>query len=301
MSNRIHPACWFVSGFLLGMWFMYSLMPLPDLHSMVTVLKESNKNPILQFGNPGPVHDLLERESYTLSYNRKDRIPHWVGEHLTSESIKIGTGVSRNKSKFVDDPDLPLLFKVFTQDYTNSGYDRGHMAPAADAVLTQKSMDETFFLSNIAPQVGIGFNRHYWSYLEQFCRTLTYKFSDVYVYTGPLFLPQVVKDNAVMNEGGERVLRREKPKYRVEYDVIGAKYPIISVPTHFYKILLLPKGNDFISASFVLPNQFIPSNMSLRQFQVDIRAIETASGLEFFKSLDRSKFLDLCDIIACNF
>jgi DNA/RNA endonuclease G (NUC1) len=41
-----------------------------------------------------------------------------------------------------------------------SGYDRGHMVPAADAKISQGAMDETFFLSNVAPQVGDGFNRH---------------------------------------------------------------------------------------------------------------------------------------------
>jgi endonuclease G len=102
---------------------------------------------------------LLEHTAYTASFNRKERIPYWVGEKLTSESIKAGTNVSRKHSKFTEDMTIPELFRVNTKDYTNSGYDRGHMAPAADAVSTQKSLDETFYLTNIAPQVGIGFNR----------------------------------------------------------------------------------------------------------------------------------------------
>lgn len=81
-----------------------------------------------------------------------------------------------------------------------SGYDRGHMVPAADAKISQNAMDETFFLSNVAPQVGDGFNRHCksisrdvliglltdhvdWAYLEDFCRRLTTNFEDVYVFT----------------------------------------------------------------------------------------------------------------------
>lgn len=51
-------------------------------------------------------------------------------------------------------------------------------------------MDETFLLSNMAPQVGAGFNRHYWAYLEDWCRRLTGSFQDVYVFTVPLYLPK---------------------------------------------------------------------------------------------------------------
>lgn len=52
------------------------------------------------------------------------------------------------------------MFRAKLQDYFRSGYDRGHMVPAADAKFSQDAMDETFLLSNIAPQVGVGFNRH---------------------------------------------------------------------------------------------------------------------------------------------
>lgn len=108
----------------------------------------------------GPINDLFERHAYAVSYNRRDRIPYWVGEHLTVESLQRGDGVSRDKSRFKEDRELPEMFRAFPRDYTGSGYDRGHMAPAADAVATQTEMDETFLMSNIAPQVGPGFNRN---------------------------------------------------------------------------------------------------------------------------------------------
>lgn len=283
-------------GFLLGMLSMYSIMPTQTCDYQASKLIAPNVNPVLQFGNPGPIHDLLERDAYVASYNRKDRIPHWVGERLTSENIKIGTGVSRNKSKFVDDPDVPLMFKVFTRDYTNSGYDRGHMAPAADAVSTQKGMDETFLLSNIAPQVGVGFNRHYWAYLESFCRNLTRYYPDVYVYTGPLFLPQQYATNTSTTQTAGK-----KAKYRLQYDVIGAVLPTIAVPTHYYKTILIPTNSTYLSASFILPNQNILADTPLSNFQVDLKAIETASGLQFFQELNRQQFQNLCGIVKCSF
>ena len=103
------------------------------------------------------------------------------------------------------------MFRAKLADYFRSGYDRGHMfvnvlllilsalttvsrVPAADAKISQEAMDETFYLTNIAPQVGAGFNRHYWAYVEDWCRRLTGSFQDVYVFTIPLYLPKLDAD-----------------------------------------------------------------------------------------------------------
>jgi endonuclease G len=82
-----------------------------------------------------------------------------VLEHLTKESLKRGEGVDRSRSRFLEDLDIPEKFRAKLADYVKSGYDRGHMAPAGDAKYSQGAMDQTFLLSNIAPQVGNGFNR----------------------------------------------------------------------------------------------------------------------------------------------
>ena len=82
-----------------------------------------------------------------------------VFEHLTKESLTRGEEVDRGKSRFQEDSAIPEKFRAKLRDYVKSGYDRGHLAPAADAKSSQETMDETFLLSNIAPQVGNGFNR----------------------------------------------------------------------------------------------------------------------------------------------
>lgn len=56
-----------------------------------------------------------------------------------------------------EDDCIPPLFRAKLSDYRDSGYDRGHLTPAADHKKRQESMDETFFLSNISPQVGLCF------------------------------------------------------------------------------------------------------------------------------------------------
>ena len=100
---------------------------------------------------------------------------------------------------------MPVPFRSNNADYFRSGYDRGHLVPAADAKQSQEAMNETFLLSNIAPQVGEGFNRDYWAHTEDFVRRLTGQFRDLYVFTVPLYLPRQTSDG----------------KWRVSYEVIG--------------------------------------------------------------------------------
>lgn len=145
-----------------------------------------------------------------------------------------------------------------------------------------------------------------WAYFERFCRDLTANFSDVYVYTGPLFLPRLSGEHDSTNlmiqfDSDDYVTKTApQPKYRMEYDVIGSKIPLVAVPTHFFKIILLEQeNNSFTMGAFVLPNRAIPNETPLSQFQVNLKAIERASGLEFFKELDRNEFLNLCDIVSC--
>lgn len=92
-----------------------------------------------------------------------------VGEHLTRDRLSAGSksGVKRH-DHFVEDPSEPPIFQARLSDYHGSGYDRGHMAAAADMKHSQDAMDSTFFLTNMCPQVGAGFNRDYWARFEQF-------------------------------------------------------------------------------------------------------------------------------------
>lgn len=188
------------------------------------------------------------------------------------------------------------------------------MAPAGDAGATQSGLDQTFLLTNIAPQVGLGFNRQYWAYLEKFCRDMTSNYTDVFVYTGPLFLPHLQSNvnvteaeyafaGAKIQFGSDGIkvstTTSAQDKYKMEYNVIGSSSPTIAVPTHFFKILLLVQGDRYTLGSFVLPNQAIDHGIPLSKFQVDLQAIEKASGLLFFQTLDRKTFLNLCDRVVC--
>ena len=130
---------------------------------------------------------------YTLPYDRRNRVPHWVFEHLTRDSCQKTEGVERSNCEFKPDASVHHFFRSKNEDYKYSGFDRGHMAPAGNHRRDQKMCDETFILSNMAPQVGRGFNRDKWEHLERYARKLTKLCRNVYVCTGP----QVIGQNNV--------------------------------------------------------------------------------------------------------
>ncbi|GAA5886984.1 hypothetical protein JCM6882_009406 [Rhodosporidiobolus microsporus] len=266
------------------------------------------KDRVLNGGTIGPISDLLLRTSYTTAYDRRNRIPAWTVEHLTAASLKSGGG-DRAEAKFREDESVPEMWRARLLDYFKSGYDRGHMVPAADAKQSQQAMSETFLLTNIAPQVGEGFNRHYWAYLEAFCRNLTTSFDDVYVFTVPLFLPK--RDP---RDG----------KWRVTYEMIAPQGgpPSIAVPTHFAKVLLASRahssslkslvpasnktgdGKEWVQGAFVLPNEAIPDEARLEGFVVPVEAVERSSGLSLLpaelKLGGAGGAKELCKAIKCE-
>lgn len=241
-----------------------------------------------KYGFPGPIHDLKNRQEFVSCYDRAKRNPYWVLEHITKQSLQSEAGVDRKKSIFKEDESIPLKFRNRLADYFRSGYDRGHQAPAADAKFSQDALNETFYLTNISPQVGEGFNRDYWAHFEYFVRGLTSKYDNVRIMTGPLYLPKKCADG----------------KFRVEYEVIGSP-PSIAVPTHFFKLIVgennSSNDNEPISVgAFVLPNAVIDNNDSLTKYQVPIEALEGASGLDLLPRVPINKRDDLCKQVKCE-
>jgi endonuclease G len=96
-------------------------------------------------GHPTSVFQ-IDRSGYSLAYDARNRNPAWVYEHLTANGLK--GSISRLHSQFKEDEIITTHLRVTLADYKGSGFDRGHMAPAADHKATIKSMNDTFFLSN---------------------------------------------------------------------------------------------------------------------------------------------------------
>lgn len=199
---------------------------------------------------------LICRRGYVLSLDVDTRNPDWVMERLSPADF---SGSAKRSNDFEDDPALPKEVDANNSDYLRTGFDRGHQAPAGDAKFSQTIMDESFFFTNMAPQVGIGFNRGAWKFLEESVRDWVScgGHTDTYVITGPIY----AANPATL--GGGRV----------------------AIPASFYKIVYDPKIRRAVG--FVLPNKKIGSRIELSDYVKPIESIETETGLNFFAGFDQ--------------
>lgn len=186
----------------------------PQLLKAATVLNPPSNSDIIEYkqagylskddfslGNVNRIQQIMKHgypsldnirifDNYVLSYDRRNRVANWVFEHMSFEKMKPAESIDRGKCEFREDPGIHPYFRSTNQDYKGSGYDRGHLAAAANHRSSQLLMDQTFFLSNMAPQVGKGFNRDKWNELEMEVRKMVKENDNVWVCTGPLYLPK---------------------------------------------------------------------------------------------------------------
>jgi len=202
---------------------------------------------------------VLKQKGYTLVYDGRGKVPLWTHEHLTKKNLE--TQASRKGMHFYENSKIYPLHRSTLSDYYKSGFDRGHMVPAADQQFTKDALKEAFLLSNICPQ-NPELNRGYWAKLEKHARALALENESVDVVSGPLYLPQI--------EEGKRVVR---------YQVIGEND--VSVPTHFYKVIQVNKGREVTRVAYLVPNEAIPSKATLEEYQVSIEVVEKVTGLAF--------------------
>ena len=260
------------------------------LHHQATVTGNSNttNNNTAITNNNNPIHNLPTNiyrrisDHYISEYDPFTRNPRWVYEHLTSNNVLNKDNLSRTDIQFKEDTSIPVYIRARLQDYNNSGYDRGHLAPAANHRNDYQAMQDTFYLSNISPQIGKGFNRDYWARFEKFIRNLVNtnnntnsSFEHVYVVTGPAYIPKYKTNNDSNSTDGQWIQ---------EYPLIGTPLHWIHVPTHYYKVVLTETSdNSMAIAAFLIPNQSIPSNTDIKKYIVPVSTITTLTGLSFFQ------------------
>jgi endonuclease G, mitochondrial len=221
---------------------------------------------------------------YVLAHDSRTKTPDWVIEHVTRE-IADGTA-TRPGVKFRQEPNLPDTAPgAVDDDYKGSGFDRGHQAPSADFKSSADLMADTFFLSNVVPQVGKGFNQGIWRELEALVREVAIDRGELYVITGPVYQE---KKTVAINPG-EDACGADFALKPLEEKAIGASR--VAVPAALYKIAFDPRLGRL--NAYLLPNidhrglQGRSSDVEyLEKYRVGLGTIEALTGWQFFTAFD---------------
>ena len=198
---------------------------------------------------------VVKHKAYIISYDEDTEQAEWVLHRLTDKYMYQGN--SRRTDDFRQD-DLVLSGSASLDDYHRSGYDRGHLAPAADFKWDETAMSESFLMSNMSPQLP-GFNRGIWKELEEMIRDWAVKEKDMYIVTGPVFTVPT-------------------PRYIGENEV--------GIPDYYYKVILEVSPPGYKSIAFLLPHE--KSNMPLVHYVVTVDSVEVFTGIDFFPALPDS-------------
>jgi endonuclease G len=194
---------------------------------------------------------IITHTAYTLSYSEEHEQAYWGAYKLTAGHL---TGTVGRTDDFRPDPKVKTG-SASLADYKGSGYDRGHLAPAADFKWSRVAMSESFYMSNMSPQ-DPSFNRGIWKKLEGTVRNWAADNSEIYIVTGPVLTGT--------------------------YPTIGPNR--VSIPTHYYKVILDYKEPELKGIGFILPN--MKSSSSLQGYAVTIDEVERVTGIDFFYALD---------------
>lgn len=194
---------------------------------------------------------IIEHKGYTVSYNSDWCIPNWVAYELTKDETY---GNVDRADHFDPDPAVNGVCPTF-RDYSRSGYDRGHMAPAGDMKWDETAMQESFYLSNICPQ-DHNLNKGDWNTLEEKARYWARKYGSLYIVCGP-----------IMSNNPE---------------TIGANN--VAVPDGFYKVFLTQSNGEWKAIGFYFDNK--PGSGNIRDYCKSVDDIERMSGIDFFPNLD---------------
>lgn len=234
---------------ILALWLVLVLLTPPPEPTATT---DSAGWPVgIELPTPVSGEQIIQHTGYTLSYDEPYEVASYVAYQLTRDEVN---GALDRTDDFRPDPAV-TTGSATLDDYRGSGYDRGHLIPAADQKWSAQAMSDSFYMSNMTPQVG-SFNRGIWSSLEAMVRTFANDNGAVYVVTGP-----------VLTDGPYQTIGKNK----------------VAVPKQFYKVVLFYDGTKAKAVGFLLPNE--GSQKPVRSFAVPVDQVEQVTGLDFFPAL----------------
>lgn len=195
--------------------------------------------------------DIVRHVGYTASYNHQTLCPDWVAWELTAEEL---VEVHNFDCSFSWDPTVQNP-KASREDYSRSGWDKGHMAPRADMKWDANALQESYFFTNICPQ-DHEMNSQAWRKIEELTRRLARRYSSVLVVCGPVF------DS-------------------VNHRHIGPN--CVHVPDRFFKAIAVMVGEEWHTVAFLVENN--RQTRSPRQYAVTVDSVEAVIGRDLFPSI----------------
>ncbi|MCB0638728.1 MAG: DNA/RNA non-specific endonuclease [Lewinella sp.] len=196
--------------------------------------------------------ELIEHRGFALAYDEEAEQALWVANILTRDNLS--KDWYDRQDNFRPDPAVSTG-SATPDDYRGSGYDRGHLVPAADLAFDSVALSESFYMSNISPQAR-NFNKGIWRELEELTRDWAKRCQRLYVVTGPVLT--------------------ETPK-----GYIGENE--VAIPVAYYKVLLDLDEPEQKAIAFLIPNQV--SFEPLYEFATSVDEVEEVTGLDFFPEL----------------
>ena len=224
-----------------------------------------------------PIRIFRPNEDLEIAFDVRTRTPVYVMERLTVSDNETSQ-LDHRRQRFYEEKTLPECFRSRNSHYHLSGYDRGHMAPAADFL---DNRSDTYNLINVAPQSS-DMNRGVWAGLENWTRGVARKAKqqqhETYVVTGPLWLPKRKLDDK---------------QFEYQYKGLGNPPSLIAVPTHFFKVVVVVVDAKEIGktnrirefACFVVPNEKLPEKSEYQDYLVRWTDLEAVTGLTLFPGL----------------
>jgi endonuclease G, mitochondrial len=251
--------------FLTGCFWWLNRSPETPIDSAKTGVRTEGN---LALGNPSkagkdPNNYLLTKKQYSISYNNSKHIPNWVSWKLTAADI----GAVPRRNNFDMDTSLPQgWYQVKSSDYSGSGYDRGHMCPAADRSANVEDNTATFILSNIIPQARDN-NQGPWADLEGYTRDQVKQGKEAYIISG--------------GYGQKGVLAKGK----------------VAIPAHTWKVIVFTDKNAGGAAGVTdrtriiavdLPNEEGIKTNSWKQYLTTVRDLESKTGYDFLSDVPKA-------------
>lgn len=243
--------------------------------SILNQINQNIGNPNLLLGNPSaaisspstPDNFLISKPQYVLSYNRDQGRPNWVSWQLNQSWLG-----DLPRGPFQTDTSLPTgWYRVSPDDYTGSGFDRGHAIPAADRNRDPSDSQAVFLMTNIFPQAPDN-NRGPWEDLESYCRSLVRQGRELYIVAGG------AGSGGVGEKGDRRTIGRGK----------------VAVPASTWKVVVVFDRpglglSDIIPntrvIAVIMPNRQGIKSQSWREFKTSIDQIEALTGYDLLSNV----------------